>query len=55
MQNPDQLVARGHAPTRKLAEAKAQKELEDLSFGQAQGENVTSSITPLTYEMGQRH
>lgn len=36
-QNPDRLVSWGHAPSRELAEAAAQEEMEDLRYGRTLG------------------
>ncbi|HYH00891.1 MAG TPA: hypothetical protein VD837_17315 [Terriglobales bacterium] len=39
-QNPDTLVSWGHAPSRELAEAAAQDEIEDLRSGRTPGGRV---------------
>jgi len=52
VQDPDQLVSWGHAPTHALAETEARNEVENLSSGQTQGGHVTSKIMPFTHRMG---
>jgi len=41
---PNELVSWGHAPTLELAQAAAQKEVQDLSSGQSQGGQAISSF-----------
>ena len=48
VQNPDQLVSWGHAPTYALAETEARNEVENLSSGQTQGGHVTSKTMPFS-------
>ncbi len=50
-QKPDELVSWGHAPTRELAEAAAEKELQDLSAGLTQGGQAISNIKPFTHRI----
>lgn len=47
--NPDRLVSWGHAPTRELAEATAQSEIEDLSSGLTQGGRVRGARKPMIH------
>lgn len=50
-ENPDQLVSWGHAPTRELAEAAAEKEIQDLSAGRTQGGHAASAVKPFTHRI----
>lgn len=50
-QKPDELVSWGHEPTRELAESAAEKELQDLSTGRAQGGQTASASKPLTHRI----
>jgi hypothetical protein len=47
-ENSDELVSWGHEPTRELAEAAAEKEVQVLSSGTTQGGQVISRIKPFT-------
>lgn len=44
VQNPDELISWGHAPTQILAETAARNEVADLSSGLTQGGRVTSTF-----------
>lgn len=55
VQNPNELVSWGHAPTHAQAEAEARNEVENLSSGQAQGGRVASRIMPFIHRMGDGH
>ncbi len=46
-QNPDRLVSWGHAPSRELAEAAAQNEIEDLRSGRSLGGPVRNPKSPI--------
>ena len=41
---PNEMVSWGHAPTLELAQAAAQKEIQDLSSGQSQGGQASCSL-----------
>ncbi|HWR35051.1 MAG TPA: hypothetical protein VN622_04160 [Clostridia bacterium] len=47
-QNPDELVSWGHAQTQELAEAAAQKEVNDLISGLTECGLVKSAVTAFT-------
>jgi hypothetical protein len=47
-ENADELVSWGHEPTRELAEAAAEKEVQVLSSGMTPGGQVTSKVKPFT-------
>jgi hypothetical protein len=44
-QNPDELVAWGHAPTLELAQNAAHQEVQDLSSGKSQGGQAAKGPT----------
>ncbi len=48
---PDELVSWGHAPTRELAEAAAEKERQDLCSGRTQGGQAASVAKPFTHRI----
>jgi len=52
-QNPEELVSWGHEPTRVLAEAAAEKELQDLSSGVTRGGQVIRTIKPFTHRIAE--
>ena len=47
-ENAEELVSWGYEPTRELAEAAADRELQDLSSGMTLGGQVISGTKPLT-------
>ena len=46
VENPDQLLSWGHAPTPERAETDAKKEIQSLSSGMSQGGQVKSTVMP---------
>ena len=48
VQNPDELISWGHAPTLEQAETAARNEILDLSSGRTQGGRVPSTVIEFT-------